>query len=145
MSDLDQLLDKQAITETCYRYGIALDSRDWATLRTCFTEDATAIYRGLEPANSYREIEDRCRAVLEPLTGSQHLISNVMVRLDGDQAECTSYLQAQHVKAGTPGGDNYIIAGRYDDRLVRTPAGWRMTERRLEIIWTDGNPAVVGG
>lgn len=145
MSDLDELLDKQAITETCYRYGIALDSRDWATLRTCFTEDAKAIYRGLEPCQNYQDIEDRCRAVLEPLTASQHLIGNVTVELEGDEAACVSYLQAQHVKAGTPGGDNYIIAGRYDDRLVRTADGWRMSERRLEILWTDGNPAVVGG
>jgi 3-phenylpropionate/cinnamic acid dioxygenase small subunit len=145
MSDLDELLDKQAITETCYRYGIALDSRDWAKLRTCFTEDAKAIYRGLEPCQNYQDIEDRCRAVLEPLTASQHLIGNVTVELEGDEAACVSYLQAQHVKAGTPGGDNYIIAGRYDDRLVRTADGWRMSERRLEILWTDGNPAVVGG
>jgi hypothetical protein len=26
VSDLAELLDKQAITETCYRYGIALDA-----------------------------------------------------------------------------------------------------------------------
>jgi 3-phenylpropionate/cinnamic acid dioxygenase small subunit len=143
MSDIDVLLDKQAITEICYRYGMAIDDRDWATLRTCFVEDAKAFYRGLEPANNYQEIEDRCRAAIEPLTASQHLISNVMVRLDGDQAECTSYLQAQHVKAGTPGGDNFIIAGRYDDHFVRTADGWRMTERRLEILWTEGNPEIV--
>ena len=46
MSDLAELLDKQAITETCYRYGIALDSRDWATLATCFTPDAGAYLHG---------------------------------------------------------------------------------------------------
>jgi len=53
VSDLAELLDKQAITETCYRYGIALDSRDWATLATCFTPDAGAFYTGLPPAVGY--------------------------------------------------------------------------------------------
>ena len=120
MSDLAELLDKQAITETCYRYGIALDSRDWAALARCFTPDAGAYYTGLPPAVGYQAIEDTCRATLTPLTASQHLIGNVTVSLDGDAADCVSYLQAQHVKTGTPGGDNFTIAGRYRDRFVRT-------------------------
>ena len=44
---------------------------------------------------------------------------------------------------GTEGGDNYIIAGRYDDRVVRTPDGWRIAHRVLTVDWTEGNPAVV--
>jgi ketosteroid isomerase-like protein len=143
VSDLAELLDKQAITETCYRYGIALDSRDWATLATCFTPDAGAFYTGLPPALGYQAIEDTCRATLTPLTASQHLIGNVTVTLNGDAAECVSYLQAQHVKTGTPGGDNFTIAGRYRDRFVRTDEGWRMQERHLDIMWTAGNPAVL--
>jgi ketosteroid isomerase-like protein len=144
VSDLTDLLDKQAITETCYRYGIALDSRDWTTLARCFTPDACAYYEGLPPSVGYQVIEDTCRAVLTPLTASQHLIGNVTVTLDGDAADCVSYLQAQHVKAGTPGGDNFIIAGRYRDRFVRTDEGWRIRERRLDGMWTAGNPAVLG-
>jgi SnoaL-like domain len=78
------------------------------------------------------------------MSASQHLISNVVVRLDGDRAESSCYLQAQHVRTGTAGGDNFIIAGRYDDQLVRGPDGWRIRERRLAVLWTDGNPAVAG-
>jgi len=144
VSDLTALVDKQEITETCYRYGIALDSRDWAGLARCFTPDARAYYTGLPPAESYRAIEDTCRATLTPLTGSQHLIGNVTVTLEGDSANCICYLQAQHVKTGTPGGDNFIIAGRYRDRFVRTDEGWRIQERHLDIVWTAGNPAVLG-
>jgi ketosteroid isomerase-like protein len=144
MSDLDALLDKQAITEACYRYGIALDSRDWSRLATCFTPDAEAYYMDLPPCHGYQAIEDTCRGALSPLTATQHLIANVTVDLDGDEANSICYLQAQHVKTGTPGGDNFIIAGRYLDVFVRTAEGWRIRERRLEAIWTDGNPAVVG-
>ena len=77
---------------------------------------------------------------LTPLSATQHLISNVVVRLDGDRAESSCYLQAQHVKTGTAGGDNFIIAGRYDDQLVRTPDGWRIRERRLQAMWTAAIP-----
>ena len=94
--------------------------------------------------HGYQAIEDTCRQALTPMSATQHLISNVVVRLDGDQAEASCYLQAQHVKTGTLGGDSLIIAGRYDDKLIRTTAGWRIRERRLEQIWTAGNPAVAG-
>jgi 3-phenylpropionate/cinnamic acid dioxygenase small subunit len=145
MSDIDALLAKQQITEICYRYGINLDNREWSKLRECFTEDAVADYLDMPSCQGYQAIEDTCREALSPLTGSQHLISNVVVTLDGDEADSVCYLQAQHVKSGTPGGDTFIIAGRYLDRLVRAPEGWRIKHRRLEGIWTDGNPAVVGG
>jgi ketosteroid isomerase-like protein len=144
MSDLSALQDKQEITEICYRYGLTIDRRDWKALADCFTPDADAYYLDMPPCHGYQAIEDTCRAALTPLSATQHLISNVVVRLEGDRAACTCYLQAQHVKQGTAGGDNFIIAGRYDDQLVRTPDGWRIRERRLEVIWTDGNPAVVG-
>jgi 3-phenylpropionate/cinnamic acid dioxygenase small subunit len=138
--DLRTLQDKQEIAELCYRYGLILDSRDWAGLAAVFTPDANAFYLDLPPCHGYQAIEDTCRTALEPMSATQHLISNVVVRLAGDRAESTCYLQAQHVK----GDDNLIIAGRYDDQLIRTPDGWRIRERRLALIWTSGNPAVAG-
>ena len=41
------------------------------------------------------------------------------------------------------GGPNYIVAGRYEDRFVRTDAGWRIAHRALIVMWMDGNRAVV--
>jgi ketosteroid isomerase-like protein len=145
MSDHTALQDKYEITEVCYRYGINIDNKEWSKLHECFTDDAVADYLDMPRCEGYQAIEDTCRVALSPLSASQHLISNVLVTLDGDEATSVCYLQAQHVRTGTPGGDNFIIAGRYLDRLVRTPDGWRIKHRRLEGIWTDGNPAVVGG
>ena len=65
------------------------------------------------------------------------------VQLDGDTARATSYFQAQHVRAGTPGGDTYIIAGSYSDTLARTPGGWKIAERVQVYLWREGNRAVV--
>ena len=44
--------------------------------------------------------------------------------------------------SGIPGGETFVIAGRYSDRFVRTDDGWRIRERRLDRWWTAGNPAV---
>ena len=142
MTALDALRDRQAIAEVCYRYAFALDAREWAALRTCFTADARAYYRDQNPTHGYGAIEARIRSALAPLSSTQHLIGNVLVTLAGDEADSMCYLQAQHVRQGADGGDTFVIAGRYLDRFVRTPDGWRIAQRRLETIWTDGNPAV---
>jgi hypothetical protein len=47
------------------------------------------------------------------------------------------------VLEGTEGGDNYIVAGYYEDRVVRTPGGWRIAHRVMRQTWSEGNPAVV--
>lgn len=141
---LTLLLDERDVTRLCYTYGAALDDRDWPRLRGCFTEDAVTEYEGLGRFEGYEAIEKVCQAALGPLDRSQHLIGNVTVSVDGDTATAQCYLHAQHVKAGVPGGDLYVIAGRYSDRLVRTEEGWRFAYRLLETWWTDGNPAVLG-
>ena len=142
---VQQLLDERDITQLCYRYGTALDNRDWAQLRTCFVDDAVAVYEGLGESDGYPAIEKACQDTLNPLDRSHHFIGNVSVRVDGDTATSLCYLQAQHVKAGTPGGDLFMFAGRYSDRWTRTADGWRITRRHLQTSWTDGNPAVLGG
>lgn len=141
MSDVE---DKQEITEVCYRYGVYLDSREWDRLSEVFTDDAIAEYLDMPRCDGRQAIQDTCSDALGSFTASQHLIGNVLVTLNGDEAESVCYLQAQHVRAGTEGGDNFIIAGRYLDKLVRTADGWRINHRRLVGMWTDGNPAVVG-
>jgi 3-phenylpropionate/cinnamic acid dioxygenase small subunit len=76
---------------------------------------------------------------------TQHLISNHQINVQGDTATCRCYLQAQHVRKAAHGGPNFIIAGRYEDQLTRTSEGWRISFRRLVVMWTDGNPAVSRG
>jgi ketosteroid isomerase-like protein len=141
---LQVLLDEREITRLSYRYATALDNRDWALLRSCFRPDAVAEYEGLDRCEGYEAIEQLCRGALARLTRSQHLIGNVHPVVDGDAATSECYLQAQHVQAGTPGGDTFIVAGRYSDELVRTDDGWRIARRRLETWWTSGNPGVFG-
>ena len=83
------------------------------------------------------------RRGFEPLDDSQHLVATHQVRVDGDEATCRCYLQAQHVRAGVEGGDTFLFAGRYEDRFERTSDGWRIRHRTIVRMWTDGNPAVV--
>jgi 3-phenylpropionate/cinnamic acid dioxygenase small subunit len=139
---LQQLLDEKSIVDVCVRYATAIDDRDWARLRSCFLPDAVGIYHADRVLTGYQAIEDVVRTAVTPLSRTQHLVTNFAVVLDGDEATSRCYLHAQHVRAGLPDGEQFIIAGRYSDRFVRTTDGWRIRERRLDRWWTAGNPAV---
>jgi hypothetical protein len=135
--------DEQAIINLAVAYTWALDTMQLDDLRAVFATDATADLNGVH-CEGQDAIIDRIRRPLSTLDVTQHLVGNHQVQVDGDTATHRCHLQSQHVKRGTPGGDNFRIGGIYEDRLARTPDGWRITHRTLTAIWTDGNPAVVG-
>ena len=141
-SALAELLDRNQIADLCTRYAYALDRRDWPALRACFTGAPVFVHPGgrIEGVDG---IVDRARGALEPLDASHHLLGTIVIEVNGDDATSICYFQAQHVRAGTPGGDTYLIAGSYADRLVRTSQGWRIAERVQAYLWRDGNRAVV--
>ena len=136
--------DREEIQDLLIRYAMALDSRDWGLLATCFTEDGVTDYGDLGGENNGpAAIVELCRSALEPLDASQHIITNMVIATDGDSGSATCYFQAQHVLRGTEGGDNFLVGGTYRDRLVRTADGWRIAHRTLTPTWTDGNVNVL--
>jgi ketosteroid isomerase-like protein len=137
-----RLADRQAIADLCARYTTALDTRDWDLLESCFAPAPVFVHPGGR-LEGFAAILDRTRTALAPLTATQHLLGNVVADVDGDTARSVCYFQAQHIRAGTPGGETYIIAGRYSDTLTRTADGWKITERVQDYLWRDGNRAVV--
>jgi len=62
----------------------------------------------------------------------------------GEKATVRSYFQAQHVRMEAEGGEHFMIGGRYDDQMVRTPDGWRIATRQVSGMWSQGNPLVLG-
>ena len=140
-TDTADAADRMAIVALTIAYAWAIDGRDYDALRHIFEPDATAML--VDERVGIESIIERISSALDPLDASQHLIGNHQVVVSGDTATCRCYLQAQHVRRGASGGPNYIVAGRYDDDLVRTPAGWRIRRRVLVVTWTDGNLAVV--
>jgi hypothetical protein len=42
-------------------------------------------------------------------------------------------------KAADGGTSMFFVGGEYRDKLVRTPQGWRISERIEHSVWTDGN------
>ena len=140
---LAALLDRQAIVDLTIAYTWALDRHEFERLRDVFLPDATARLGGTDH-DGIESIIERISGALGPLDDSQHIISNHEITIDGDRATSRCYLHAQHVRHAAEGSPNFIVAGRYEDDLERTAAGWRIRRRVLTTMWTDGNLGVVG-
>ena len=141
-SAVRNVIDGQAVCDVLVRYVHALDARDWPTVAECFASDAVFVHPGGR-VDGPAAVVARAQAALGPLDASQHLLGSVLVTVDRDSAGATSYFQAQHVRTGAPGGDLYVIAGTYRDRLRRDPEGWKIAERVQEYTWRSGNPDVI--
>jgi 3-phenylpropionate/cinnamic acid dioxygenase small subunit len=144
MTTYDQaaLADRQAVVDLQVAYTWTIDSKDFQNLRNVFLSDATFNTMGT-PHVGIEAIIARVSSALTPLDDSQHVISNHQVTISGDTAKARCYLIAQHVRRAAKAGPNYIMAGHYEDDLVRTPDGWRIKYRNLVISWTEGNRGVV--
>lgn len=139
------LEDRQAIVDATILYCWAIDTRSYGELDGVFTEDVSCNFSSISPPfTGLDQLKAFIAAALDPLDLSQHMVSNqqVLVSESGPRSRC--YFQAQHVRAETQGGSNYIVAGTYSDHWRKTPEGWRASERSLAVLWTEGNPAVIG-
>lgn len=135
------LADRRAIDDGIVCYGHALDSRDYARLWECFKPDVRVKYGAADWLHGVEAAAKYVAAALDPLELSQHRLSSIEVKLDGDRATSKAYLCAEHVR----NGERYTVGGHYLDAWERTPAGWRIAERQLVTTWTEGNPAVLRG
>jgi hypothetical protein len=78
-----------------------------------------------------------------PFEATQHATRGHHVAVDGDRATCLSYVHARFIRQVPAGGNMFESSGWYDDELVRTPAGWRISKRSCRMVWWGGNPAVL--
>lgn len=140
--------DKLDITELLYRYALAVDTNDFAQMAGIFTPDASFVLLGMEAAEWRWSVSEYCEfvsAIVRQCDWVVHNTSNVIVDVKGDAASAVSYLSTAYgVKAGEHVAQfgihadhptDVTIGARYRDRLVRTEAGWRITERICEALY----------
>jgi hypothetical protein len=138
----NQSADILEIQQILARYVIALDSRAPQLLLACFTEDAQLSLGGVAISN-ITEYAKLCETALPALDATHHHLSLPAIQVEGDRAWARCYFTAQHVKNSLAPDHSLLIAGWYDDELVRTPAGWRIAKRTGTPSWISGNTAVL--
>ena len=139
---IQELADKQAIRDLQIFYAYAIDSGAYDDLGKVFIPNAVGDYGPAGRRNGLEAIKALCREALAPLSASQHINTSHQAQIHGDIATASCYLNVHMHKENTPGGDHLEMGGRYDDQLVRTEEGWRIKQRKLTIMWSNGNSDV---
>ena len=136
------MADREDIIDLAVRYTWALDTKNVDELRDVFVPDATAMLRGVE-CNGVDEIIARIGGAILRLDRTQHLVGNHQV--DGRRRHGHAPLppaEPARARPASTGGDNFIVGGYYEDRVVRTADGWRIAHRLMQQTWSEGNPDV---
>ena len=141
MTEDDIAAVERACTALSIGYARAIDFRDQDAFVDLFTEDAVLeIGQTLDGGDAIREFlrrrPDDVRA--------RHVITNVFIDVLGyDDARGISYLTLYRHHG--PESERFAPVplqgpaevGHYEDRYVRTTAGWRFRSRRLMLAFSD--------
>jgi hypothetical protein len=140
-------LDYEEIRALQYRYGRLLDlNRPQDVADQIFTEDAIDD-RGRTPVPVGRAaIAKMFTSALKQFAATAHVISSVAIELDGDEATSSTYVTAWHWNAGGPEDNDasvvraadFGLIAIYNDRLCRTPDGWRIAHRTMQPLGVGG-------
>jgi hypothetical protein len=127
-------------------YARGVDTKDWDLALSVFADDATLDYSAFGgPNGSAKEVIDWIAESTAAFTMTQHHITNRHITLDGDEAVCVSELFAP---IGMPSGEGKLAmlysGGCYNDRMTRTPDGWKITSRVGDKAWLASGPEASG-
>ena len=138
---LQEISDRLQIQDLLTRYALAIDTKDWALLDTCFLPDSTVDYTSTGGRKgTYPEIRRWLAEALAPFAVTMHCIGNTTVELEGDRARARSYLW-NPMGYQKPDGDIhwFTVSAHYVDEIARTSHGWRIQKRVIE------QSAIMGG
>jgi hypothetical protein len=142
-ADVRCLLDRVAISDIQLRYATGADTRDWALYRSCFTDeietDFTSVFGGQPRRGKADKFVEAARRFLSGLEATQHMITNHVITIHGDEATCVAYVQARHHLPNETGDADQTMYGYYTNRFVRTADGWRISACKLTVTWNSGN------
>jgi hypothetical protein len=134
------------VLNVVHAYFSAADARDWDTYRRLHADRVEVDFGGVndDSAGSVAA-EDMLRSardLLGPVHLTQHMISNEVVDIDGDEAVVAFYEQALHhhpALGDDPAVNTWVLYGRGEHRLRRTDDGWRLVAAKLTPTHHTGN------
>ena len=144
---MDPTLDRFDIIDTTVRMAWHADRREWDSLNDVLAPrvrlDYTSLNGGEAATVERGDITAAWRNGLGGLTATQHLVSNHLVAIDGDQATCTAAFQATHVLANPLGEPTWTLGGHYRFELTLTSVGWRIAAVTMTADWATGNQQIM--
>lgn len=125
-----ELADREAIRDCLYLYARAVDRCDAELLREVYWPDA--IDHHLDFSGTIADLVAWAIPRIRAMEFGMHLISNILIRIRGANAEAESYYHGTHTLI-EPGGArrDIVAAGRYLDRFERRHDRWKIAARTV--------------
>ncbi|HLY54978.1 MAG TPA: nuclear transport factor 2 family protein [Stellaceae bacterium] len=139
--------DRTEISHMICRLALGMDLRDEAMFRACWADEfqlsVPALGAGAEPMVGRLKAVDHARNVIARLSefkATQHVLTNHLIEVEGDTAQCCVYLVGTHIFADVDSGDPvHTIGARYEFECRRFPDGWKIVSLVWTRHWATGN------
>lgn len=136
MLSLEEISDRLEIQQLLVDYSTAIDNRRFDDLDHVFTPDAYIDYRVTGGTHGhFPEVKAWLKEILPNFPAYSHMLGNFDIKLAGDTASsrtiCFNPMVFDEEKKQI-----LFVGIWYEDELVHTDAGWRLT-RRVEAKCFD--------
>jgi len=131
----DALIDRAAITDAIHTWSTSIDTRDWSRMRELLTDPVHIDYSSNGSISGDMPAENWI-ARLQGLYGfdaTLHMVSNLVIELDGDNATCTSYVNAMHFLNDAGKELGAYACGIYIHKLKRNGARWKIYSATFKV------------
>ena len=144
----ERLLAREHIKETVFRFGMALDHKNFHHYPDIYTEEIDIDYTdsiGLKKRISVREWQAAAVAFFGQLEATQHLIFPRTIELNDalDQATVNVLMLAQHYQPNNKGERTQRQYGEYVMGVRLIENTWKIERVIQRISWQEGNYWIV--
>jgi 3-phenylpropionate/cinnamic acid dioxygenase small subunit len=125
------LRDRIEIEELLTRYCTVIDTRRFDLLDRVFTHDAVIDYtRSGGIRDELPRVQEWLAKALQPFALVQHMVSNFVIETSDDHGKSVcSFFNPMGLPQPDGSLHTFFCGGFYRDTLLRTPSGWRISER----------------
>jgi hypothetical protein len=137
--DLQALIAREAIRDCLHRYCRGIDRADEDALRSAYWPDATDHHGAYQGSAS--GFIDQALARLRKGGRRVHMISNILIKLQGQDAAVESYFLALQTSTDQESlWQETFLCGRYVDRFECRSGEWRVADRTVVYDWLEERP-----
>lgn len=138
----EQIADRLEIEDVLARYCYAIDDRNWNAYSEIFTPAAViddTVTGGVK--SGVKEHVDYLKRALSRVLISQHAISTVTIRFNGDEANVRAHCSCPMVLDIGGGKSHVFFQGLwYRNTFVRGTTGWKIHRLSEEGYWIYNAP-----
>jgi len=134
------LEDRALIGDLVVAYAFAIDERDWKAFEALFTPDAHIDYKSAGGiAGPPAEVATWMPQAISLFTWTLHsVLTHRLAPTGPDTVTGSLHMFARHGVLWDGVNEVMDVSGVYQDRYVRTPAGWRFAARREHTLSITG-------